>query len=334
MKSLSVVAILTLFSGFSIAQERLPIIDVHLHATAGGFPAGICIPWVTQFPPHDDEVSWQEQWMESMMNPPCENPVWSPAKEGESVMQATIDILHRKNIIGVLSGPPDRVAEWVSAKSDRFIPSLEFSIGRDDYTVEDMRPYFEDGRFKLLGEVSSQYRGVAPDDERMYPFWALAEELEIPVAIHLGEGTNGTPFIGPYPNYRVRLSSPLVLEEVLIRHPKLRISVMHYGSPFVSEMIAMLGAYPQIYIDIGGIQWFYPKEYFYFQLKQFVDAGFSNRVMYGSDASDWPGLIDYSIEVIAEAPFLSQKQVRDILYNNAARFLRLTEAEIARHHMM
>ena len=33
-------------------------------------------------------------------------------------------------------------------------------------------------------------------------------------------------------------------EEVLIRHPRLRLSVMHYGSPLIDEMIAMLGAYP------------------------------------------------------------------------------------------
>ena len=31
------------------------------------------------------------------------------------------------------------------------------------------------------------------------------------------------------------------------------------------------------------------------------------------------------------APFLSEEQKRDIFYNNAARFLRLTEQEIAKH---
>jgi hypothetical protein len=35
---------------------------------------------------------------------------------------------------------------------------------------------------------------------------------------------------------------------------------------------------------------------------------------------------------IEAAPFLSEQQKRDILYNNAARFLRLSDAEIARHH--
>ena len=45
-------------------------------------------------------------------------------------------------------------------------------------------------------------------------------------------------------------------------------------------------------------------------------------------------MIERSIAIIEEAPFLSDEQKRDILYNNAARFLRLSEEEIARHHGM
>ena len=46
----------------------------------------------------------------------------------------------------------------------------------------------------------------------------------------------------------------------------------------------------------------------------------------------WPGVIERSIAVIEEAPFLSAEQRRDILYNNAARFLRLSAQDIERHH--
>ena len=129
-----------------------------------------------------------------------------------------------------------------------------------------------------------------------------------------------------------RLTSPYSLEEVLIRHPRLRISVMHYGSPLIDEMIAMLGAYPQVYVDLGGIQWFYPREYFYEQLRKFIDAGFGNRIMFGSDQVDWPDVIEVAIAIVDEAPFLNGEQKRDIFYNNAARFLRLSDEEIARHH--
>ena len=54
--------------------------------------------------------------------------------------------------------------------------------------------------------------------------------------------------------------------------------------------------------------------------------------MFGSDQMVWPGVIERSIAVIEEAPFLSEAVKRDIFYHNAARFLRLGEDETARHH--
>ena len=65
-----------------------------------------------------------------------------------------------------------------------------------------------------------------------------------------------------------------------------------------------------------------------------VDAGFGTRIMFGSDQMVWPEAIERSIETINRASFLSEKQKRDILYNNAARFLRLSNAEISRHNNM
>jgi uncharacterized protein len=42
--------------------------------------------------------------------------------------------------------------------------------------------------------------------------------------------------------------------------------------------------------------------------------------------------VKLALEGIETATFLTAEQKRDILYNNAARFLRLTQAEIDRHH--
>jgi hypothetical protein len=54
--------------------------------------------------------------------------------------------------------------------------------------------------------------------------------------------------------------------------------------------------------------------------------------MFGSDQMVWPGVLERAIAVIEDAHFLSASQKRAILYDNAARFLRLSEDEIARHH--
>jgi len=43
-------------------------------------------------------------------------------------------------------------------------------------------------------------------------------------------------------------------------------------------------------------------------------------------------VIEPAIQVIEAAPFLTGEQKRDVLYNNAARFLRLSQQEVDRHH--
>ena len=47
-------------------------------------------------------------------------------------------------------------------------------------------------------------------------------------------------------------------------------------------------------------------------------------IMFGSDQMIWPDAIAFAVDGIESAPFLTPEQKRDILYNNAARFLRLT----------
>ena len=63
-----------------------------------------------------------------------------------------------------------------------------------------------------------------------------------------------------------------------------------------------------------------------------VEAGLSKRIMFGSDQMQWPETIALAIDAIDTADFLTAEQKADIFYNNAARFLRLSEEEIARHH--
>jgi predicted TIM-barrel fold metal-dependent hydrolase len=55
-------------------------------------------------------------------------------------------------------------------------------------------------------------------------------------------------------------------------------------------------------------------------------------VLFGSDSMVWPGLIDAAVQGIEDATYLTPAQKRGIYYDNAARFLRLTPEQVARHH--
>jgi predicted TIM-barrel fold metal-dependent hydrolase len=99
--------------------------------------------------------------------------------------------------------------------------------------------------------------------------------------------------------------------------------VMHFGSPFVDEMIAIMFNYPQVYVDVAQNNWGFPRAHFHSQLKRLVDAGFSRRILFGSDQMIWPQTIGLAIENIESAEFLTEQDKRDILHDNAARFLRI-----------
>ena len=161
-------------------------------------------------------------------------------------------------------------------------------------------------------------------------YFALAESLDIPACIHMGMSFPG--ITESYPKFRASLGNPLLLEEMMNHHPKLRVWIAHMGFPYLEETIGILNVYPRVYVDTGAIDWLWPREGFYSYLKDLIQAGFEKRIMFGSDQMTWPEAIGMAVESIEKADFLSAEQKRDILYNNAARFLRLSPEQIARHH--
>jgi predicted TIM-barrel fold metal-dependent hydrolase len=90
--------------------------------------------------------------------------------------------------------------------------------------------------------------------------------------------------------------------------------------------------HPQVYVDVVIISYALPRAGFHGYLRRIVEAGFGRRVMFGSDQMVWPEALETAIQAIESAAFLTASQKRDIFYNNAARFLKLSEKEIARHH--
>jgi predicted TIM-barrel fold metal-dependent hydrolase len=311
-------------------KAPLPIIDMHLHAhplSDYGGGGSVCTnDQKIEFPGLDPR---QPMTIEKAMT--CPSPIASPATD-EAVMTGSLAALERHNIWAVTSGSLELVSRWKTAGGDRIIPALSFALEGAPTSPEEFRRLFAGGKFAVFAEVGAQYRGLKLDDDSFEPYFALAEELDIPVGVHLGEGPPGGTHVGGYPTYRARLTSALQLEEVMIRHPKLRIYVMHYGSPLVDDTIALLYSNPQVYVDIAQNDWGFPRAHFYGQLKKLIDAGFEKRILWGSDQMVWPQTIDAAIRTIEEAPFLTKEQKRDIFYNNAARFLRLSKEEIARQH--
>jgi uncharacterized protein len=326
-------ALILAVCGSAFAQQPLPIIDMHVHGVVadanGPPPLGLCAPF-PEYPLASSSEEWAKTFMNWQKAPPCRDPVWSASTDQELIQQ-TVAVMNRRNIFGVLSGRPDRVRQWSEVAPGRFIAGLQFQIGRETISPAELREMHQARQFTVLAEVSNQYVGIGPSDPQFEPYLAVAEELDIPVGIHVGTGPPGAPYLG-FKKYRAALHSPLTLEDALVRHPKLRLYIMHAGWPMLDDLLAVLWAHPQVYAEVGGIVFALPRPEFYRFLQRIIEAGFGKRIMFGSDQMVWPGVIERGIETIESAPFLMKDQKRDVLYSNAARFLRLTDQEIARHH--
>lgn len=337
--SCSLILLLFLSGCFAWSQakeQHPPIIDMHLHALkVADFGVGLG-PTPAVCSSNEGKVfyGWDPQKPLKVGNQgSCAGTRVAAPNTDEELTRQTLAILRRDNIRAVTSGDSgslEVVTKWRTVDPDRIIPAVDFLSSERDpkgpplfRPVSDLRRLVAEGRVAVFAEVAPQYDGMSPADPRLDPYFALAEELDIPVGIHMGEGPPGGPNVEGYSQYRVTMGNPLLLEDVLIRHPKLRIYVMHFGSPFVDDMIALLYSYPQVYVDVAQNDWGFPRKHFYSQLRRLVDAGFGKRILFGSDQMIWPQTINLAIETIESADFLTEEQKRDIFYNNAVRFLRL-----------
>lgn len=276
-----------------------PIIDMHIHA-------------------YDDG-----QAMFGMPHPPTlrgetYQSVATPLEQWEN----TLEQFERHNIVKALTSDGQL---WIDYDPDRILVSAR------NLSVDEFIALHADGKLDAIGELNPFYAGITAGDPTQKPLFALAEQLGVPVGFHiLPGGPPGAIYTLGMEDVRVANASPLQLEEVLVRHPSLKVYVIHGGWPYVEDIKAMLYAHPQLHVDISAINWALPESELHAYLRSLVDAGFGDRIMFGSDQMVWPQTIGIAIDSVNSSD-LSLEQKAAIFYDNAARFLGLSDEEIAAH---
>lgn len=286
------------------AQDRLPVIDMHLHS-------------------YDEKTyaAFPDQYGE--MAPPSV----------EAHFSATYDSLRRHNIVlGVVSGSVASEEAWIENDKDGRLLRGFSSSNLRDVTPEAFEALVKDGNVDVFGEIGAFYQGKTLADPLYDPYLKICEEYGIPVAVHTDGGPPRTTDFAP--EARLVLGNPLLIEDVLVRYPNLKIYMMHSGGAWFREALQLMLSHPHVYTDLGVVLWAHPVPMFYGRefLVRAKEFGMLDRVMFGSDQMMWPHGIDASIERLESFDFLTEEEKRDILYNNAARFLGLSEEQIAEHH--
>lgn len=285
------------------AGDRQPIIDMHLHSYAAD-----------RFRPAPDQYGRP-----------------SSQSVGEHFEQTYQAMRDNNVVLGVYSSSKKSAADWSTKDSEnRLLRGVE---DPQDWTPEAFEQAIKAGEVQVFGEIGLYYVGKTLDDPFYAPYLKLCEQYGIPVAVHTGGGPPQAPYLFA-PNARLKYGNPYMLEEALVQYPKLKVYLMHAGETYYQEALRLMLTHSRVYADLGVVLWVHESPKFYGEefLRLAKRFGMLDRVMFGSDQMRWPHAIEDSIQQLNSFDFLTEDERRDILYNNAARFLELDEATIASHH--
>ena len=306
--TLSICLALVLLLGINVstlAQQSPYIIDVHLHGS-----------W-----PESDDEKYREHLLTQMHN--------------NKVKLAVISLTDY-----------DHIANWKEAAPKQFLAGVMLACPRnlkeplykcfptsegwvDINWLSDM---VKAEKIHAIHELGLNYYGILPSNPRFAPYFSLAAELDIPVGIHTQRGpppgAKNSLRSDPAccPNYDPEVGNPALLRPVLEKHQNLRIWIQHVGSgktggfePFWTETLALLKDYPNVYLDLSITNGPLPIAQYESSLKKLIQAGFGDRIMFGSDNLPY----ELILKRLDSMKWMSEAQRQAILFKNAETFFKL-----------
>ena len=250
------------------------------------------------------------------------------SKNAEEHLSATLAAFKKLNIVkAAVSGNPESVMNWSAKDSNNIVIKGILMFKPDDYGMDTVQfeQMIKEKKIEVFGELAPYYSGATLSDSTWQPYLRICENYDIPVAVHTGGGDPGGTYSWS-PNARLKFGDPYLIEDVLVRYPKLRIYLMHAGGEEWHEhALRLMAYYPQLYTDVGVMLWVEPNTQR--TIKDFLhnvkEAGYLDRVMFGSDQMIWPYAVQKSVDFLNSLDFLTKKEKEDIFYSNATRFLKL-----------
>jgi len=287
-----------------VAQSQTKIIDMHVHSYT------------------DSDFGERE--------PASDHYGKKGSKNAETHRRETVAAFKKFNIVkAMVSGNPQSVENWVAKDSSQRIIRGILMFAPTDYDMDSVKfeQLVKDKKIEVFGEIAPYYSGTTLSDSVWQPYLRICEKYDIPVAVHTGGGDPGGTYSWS-PKARLRFGDPYLIEDVLVKYHKIRIYLMHAGGEdWPEHAIRLMAYYPQLYTDLAVMLWVGPNTQRYIKefLRNAKEAGYLDRVMFGSDQMVWPYAIEKSIRFLNGLTFLTKKDKEDIFYDNAAKFLRIKE---------
>lgn len=200
----------------------------------------------------------------------------------------------------------DSVAAFC-AEHKELIPFANVNPFRQPDSGKEVKRLVEQSGFRGL-KLYPTYQQFYPNAREVYPIYAAAEELGIPVMLHTGSSI--------FKGSRMKFGDPLYLDDVAVDFPDLKILLVHSGRGFWYDRAFFLAKlHENVFMEISGL----PPQKLLTYFPEFERN--ADKIIFGSD---WPGMPDIqgNIEAIRNLP-ISEESKTKILGGNAAKLLNL-----------
>lgn len=301
--------LLSVFPSLVIADDALPIIDVHLHV-------------------YDDRA------LPTPSHPTRPGQIGSVLNQRELIAETIAQMDANNVVLAFLHDTPANIERLQKTDPDRFLafPRIggRFQKGslEGEPSTEEFENHFRRGDWAGIGEISTDYNGLGPTDLSLRPYYEMANRYGVPVFWHSGTRPRMTL---TQPDFRAEIGRPTHWEDIFAEFPNIRPVLLHAGHPFRDDIVAVMTTYPWVYVDTGPFGHVLTPDQFYSFFGYLIDMGLGDRIMFGSDQMGWPAGIGISVDGVKNAPWDDELK-RNVLYSNARRFMGLSESKLASHH--
>jgi predicted TIM-barrel fold metal-dependent hydrolase len=169
------------------------------------------------------------------------------------------------------------IAEQAAEHADVLIPFASIDPARGHDALREARILVEEYGIKGF-KFHPNLQSFFPNDQAAYPLYEVIQELGVPAIFHTGQSGIGSGMRGSG-GIRLKYSNPIVLDDVAVDFPDLKIILAHPSFPWQDEALAVAARHTNVYIDLSG----WSPKYFPQSLVQYANTLLKNKVLFGSD---------------------------------------------------
>ncbi|MBT4609899.1 MAG: amidohydrolase [Gemmatimonadetes bacterium] len=167
----------------------------------------------------------------------------------------------------------DGVAEFVAAYPERLIGFCAVHPF-DPHCLEELERGRSDLGLKGV-KLGANYQNYDPLEPRALAVYEYAQRHSLPIMFHKGTS--------PVRDAPIRYAHPMIIDEIAMRYPQLRMVLAHMGHPWQVDTCVVIRKHPHVYADLSAN--FYRPFSFWEQMIKATEWNVLDKILFGTD---WP----------------------------------------------